>query len=473
MRADDPIFPLRKLVGCLAGIGLVFLAMALTYWQLGQRAAVRAQVGIATTRNVERMRYYDEALTMSARLNPFSADRSYERRYLRLAPQLERVIRDTLRLAGDQQAAADIALTGDANRRLVAMEMRAFALVREGEPRRASALLTSRAYKTQKRGYALGFKRASNRLTYITAKMSKNAALYVDVMLGVGFTLLLFAILAISRYLVRAGRRWSAGRKSAYEHALAHGVLVAQNEQLLELDQFKDELVATVSHELRTPLTSITGYLELVFDGETPLTVEQSKFLSVVDRGAKRLSAIISDLLFVAQAQAGPMILERKPIDVAALVEESFTAALPRATEGSVELNLGRCDDCQVVGDRKSLSQVVDNLLSNALKFTQVGGLVEMCVFAQDNSVAIEVSDTGTGISPADQKELFNRFFRTEAAMKGAIQGTGLGLSIVKTIVERHGGEITVESSEGKGSRFRVILPRTVNIANAPLGVAA
>jgi signal transduction histidine kinase len=209
--------------------------------------------------------------------------------------------------------------------------------------------------------------------------------------------------------------------------------LAEQNERLIELDAVKDDVIALVSHELRTPLTSIVGYLELVLEDANELTKEQQKFLGVVDRNANRLLGLVSDLLFVAQVQAGRLTLEKDVLNFPELVEEAVAAALPSATERRVEISLSRCDEkAEIFGDQHRLAQVVDNLLSNALKFTPVGGAVEVRVLTESDSVAIEVADTGIGIAAADQEKLFTRFFRTEAVMKKAIQGTGLGLSIVK-----------------------------------------
>ncbi len=458
-------FPLRTLVGGLAAIGLVFLALALTYWYLDQQAAARARTSVTAARNVEQMRYYDEALTMSARLNPFSADRSYERRYLRLGPQLDGVIRDTMRLVDDRHAAADIALTGDANKRLVAMEMHSFALVRTGEPRRAYALLTSPAYNTQKRRYAHGFEHALSRFTYVTAKTSGEATFYVSVMLGVSFALLLFGILPISLYLVHAARRWSAERKSAYEDALAHEILAVQNEQLRELDRLKDDFVASVSHELRTPLTSIRGYVEMMLD-DMQLRDEHRHFLSIVDRNSERLMKLVCDLLFMAQVDAGRFELEYASVDLARLAAERVEALLPIAEAKGISV---RVDGEGVIadGDPLRLAQMMDNLLSNALKFTEDGGQVVVRVLRTPETSVIEFSDTGIGMSAGDQQRLFERFFRAEGALSRSIAGTGLGLSIVAAIVDAHGGKLNVQSTEKEGTTFRVELPLRARAAAA------
>jgi len=232
-----------------------------------------------------------------------------------------------------------------------------------------------------------------------------------------------------------------------------------QNERLLDVDRIKDELLAMVSHELRTPLTSILGYLELVREDHA-LTDEQCTYLQVVDHNAQRLLALVSDLLFVAHAQAGPVVLEQDVIALREIVEQSVTAARPAAASRGIELMLDPSGGPDVFGDAQRIGQVMDNLLSNAVKFTPTGGSVVVRLLTSGELAVVEVADTGIGMTAADQEALFVRFFRTESARKSAIHGTGLGLSIVKAIVEAHGGEITVESSEGEGTTFRVFLPK-------------
>ena len=245
-----------------------------------------------------------------------------------------------------------------------------------------------------------------------------------------------------------------------------------QNERLLDVDRMKDELLAMVSHELRTPLTSILGYLELVRDDHT-LTAEQSTYLGIVDNNAQRLLTLVSDLLFVAQAQAGPVLLEHDPVALDGVVERAVVAARPAAVSRGVDLTLHPSGGAAVIGDAQRLGQVMDNLLSNAVKFTPAGGSVAVRLLTSGERVLIEVADTGMGMADADQEALFTRFYRTESARKSAIQGTGLGLSIVKAIVEAHDGEITVDSAPSEGTTFRVFLPKAPSLTVVPVGHAA
>jgi PAS domain S-box-containing protein len=237
----------------------------------------------------------------------------------------------------------------------------------------------------------------------------------------------------------------------------------AANEQLRELGAMKDDFVALVSHELRTPLTSIRGYLELVLEGPDGLSKETGEFLGIVDRNAARLERLVDDLLFMARLGSGKLELSLEDTDLAALARESVGAATPRASAQAVKLECAVEEVPAVRGDPGRLGQLLDNLISNAVKFTPDGGHVDVRVFPQNGDVAIEIADTGIGISANEQGQLFQKFFRTSAAGDRAIQGTGLGLSISKAIVEAHAGRIELESEENIGTTVRVLIPVAEN----------
>jgi PAS domain S-box-containing protein len=240
----------------------------------------------------------------------------------------------------------------------------------------------------------------------------------------------------------------------------AQQALAEQNERLRELDRLKDEFISLVSHELRTPLTSIRGYLELLLDGGVgELSDDQVRFLGVVDRNSRRLMHLVGDLLFLAQIEAGKLALELGEVDLDHLVEECVEAAKPFADEKGIELAADVERIPSMIGDRSRLGQVLDNLVSNALKFTNEGGSVSIRISAHDGEAVVEVEDNGIGIAPEEQDQLFDRFFRSSEATERAIPGTGLGLTIAQAIVERHEGSIEVESAPGKGTTMRVRLP--------------
>jgi signal transduction histidine kinase len=223
----------------------------------------------------------------------------------------------------------------------------------------------------------------------------------------------------------------------------------------------KDEFIALVSHELRTPLTSICGYLEILLhdDVMAELPAVQLNWLEVIDRNAERLLRLVEDLLLAAQASAGNLALEKAELDIAAIVEHAVQAGTPVAAARGIELTWSTEPLPAANGDRLRIGQVIDNLVSNALKFTPAGGTVNVRAYPHRSAVRIEVADTGMGIPEDEQGQLFQRFFRTARAQEQAIPGVGLGLSISKAIVEAHDGRISVRSSEGTGTTFFIDLP--------------
>jgi PAS domain S-box-containing protein len=249
-------------------------------------------------------------------------------------------------------------------------------------------------------------------------------------------------------------------RVARAESESSQRALAEQNERLRELDRLKDDFISLVSHELRTPLTSIRGYLELLIDGGAgELSEEQQRFLTVVDRNSKRLMQLVGDLLFLAQIEAGKLALELGEVDLDAVIADCLEAAKPMADEKGITLETSAERLPSMIGDRGRLAQVLDNLVSNALKFTGEGGTVTVRASSVEGNAVIEVEDTGMGIAPEEQEQLFDRFFRSPEATERAIPGTGLGLTIAKAIVERHEGSIEVESVFGKGTTMRVMLP--------------
>ncbi|HVC88775.1 MAG TPA: ATP-binding protein, partial [Gaiellaceae bacterium] len=227
-----------------------------------------------------------------------------------------------------------------------------------------------------------------------------------------------------------------------------------------ELDRLKDDFVATVSHELRTPLTSMMGFLEMLREGEAgQLSDEQKRFLAIVYRSSERLQRLVGDLLFVARLDAAGLQLQFGAVRVDELTRElvESSSALARSREIALTAELGEVPPAW--GDHERLSQLVGNLLSNALKFTPAGGSVKVRTFTDERCIVVEVEDTGIGIPEAEQERLFQRFFRSSTATEQAIPGTGLGLVISRAIAEAHGGSISVSSKPGQGTCFRFELP--------------
>lgn len=248
------------------------------------------------------------------------------------------------------------------------------------------------------------------------------------------------------------------GRAAELEEATRR--LEGQNKELLELDRLKDEFVALVSHELRTPLTSIVGYLDLVLGEDAePLTPTQRKFLATVHRNVERLTMLVSELVFLVQIDSGRLTLSLAETDIGQLLAEATEAAQPAATAKQIELRFEADRLMPALCDRDRIAQLVDNLLTNAVKFTPAGGRVDVRAAQVGDAVAVSVSDTGIGIPADDLPRLFDRFFRASSAITNAIPGTGLGLAISQAIAEAHNSTITVESDLGRGTTFRLLLP--------------
>ena len=277
--------------------------------------------------------------------------------------------------------------------------------------------------------------------------------------IAVGATILSALVLARLGGIVQTLDRLRARERVVRGEAeSAHRRLAQQNEQLREADRLKDEFVALISHDLRTPLTSIMGYLELTL-GDEDLKDDQRRYLEIVDRNADRLLRLVNDLLFVARLEAGQLELHPSDLDLAAIVRQSVIEAEPRASAKKIALTCSAGDVPAVRADKGRMFQLLDNLVSNAIKFTPEGGDIEVSVARVNGSVQLEVADTGIGIDPNEHRQLFNRFFRASTAAQRQIPGTGLGLYIAHAIVDAHGGSISVESAPGQGTSFRIDLP--------------
>ncbi|MBD8043074.1 PAS domain-containing protein [Arthrobacter sp. Sa2BUA2] len=220
----------------------------------------------------------------------------------------------------------------------------------------------------------------------------------------------------------------------------------------------KEDFVASVSHELRTPLTSIIGYLDLVVSDaeEEGLSASLQASLSVALRNAERLLVLVADLLTTA---SDSIHLEARELSLRDLVRSAADSAQPRAKAAGIRLVVDAPSDVRGVFDSMRVQQVLDNLVSNAIKYSPDGGTVTLRVVGRGASVLLEVEDEGMGMTEAEQGEVYKRFFRAAAVKKAGIPGVGLGLGITKDIVDAHGGNISLTSQLGAGTTFRVELP--------------
>lgn len=228
-----------------------------------------------------------------------------------------------------------------------------------------------------------------------------------------------------------------------------------------EVAIMKNEFVSMVSHELRTPLTSIKGYVDLIVDGEAgEINDIQREFLEIVQENSDRLVALINDLLDISRIESGRVHLRVEPLEMDEVARGVVYTFRTFAEQQGVELRWEAEEGLvRAAGDRDRVGQVLMNLVSNAIKYSPDGGDVTVMLTRLGGEIKIAVSDTGIGIDPEDQKELFSKFYRVDSKLTREIGGTGLGLSICKTIVELLGGTVGVESAPGAGSTFWFTLP--------------
>jgi signal transduction histidine kinase len=276
-------------------------------------------------------------------------------------------------------------------------------------------------------------------------------------------TVAAIAGLMVQRLVAETRRRTELLQEQTDALASASARLAEQNERLLELDRLKDEFVATASHELRTPLTSLSGYLEMSLDpAEGPLTQTRENHLRIAQRNAGRLTVLVDQLLFLARADSHPLALDPQPVDLGEILDEAAETAGPAAGAKNIVLQV-EAEPQRAVADRTQLVRIVDNLVTNAVKFTRDGGTVRLVARGEGARTILEVTDTGVGVPSSDLPDLFNRFFRGRNAIEEAVAGSGLGLAISQVIAEAHGSTIEVESTPGSGSTFSLALPRAAS----------
>lgn len=242
-----------------------------------------------------------------------------------------------------------------------------------------------------------------------------------------------------------------------------------------EIDRMKTEFVSNVSHELRTPLTSIRAYTEMLLDGEADNPETRSEYLQIILDESERLTNLINDVLDLSKMEAGKKVYKFARNDPAAIARKVAVVCASSAEAKGLSFSLEIPESPQdALCDHDLIHQAILNVTNNAIKYTPSGGSIVMRLTREsqpsDASVAretwaIHVIDTGQGISPEDQKKLFNKFFRVENTLNQDIGGTGLGLALVKQIVMVHQGEVGVESELGKGSTFTLRFPREFNPA--------
>lgn len=224
-------------------------------------------------------------------------------------------------------------------------------------------------------------------------------------------------------------------------------------------NQSKSDFLARMSHELRTPITSIQGFVRLL--DVTKLAENDRQYCQIIDQAALQLLTLIDDILAFSKLQSNTVELTNQPLDLAECVEQVIAMFTPQAQHKGLCLGVDYAPELLLdrIGDSIRIQQILSNLISNAIKFTDEGGVYLSLKTNTEQAVIIEIRDTGIGIPKAGQNQLFNAFAQADTSISRRFGGTGLGLSIVKSLVELMDGDIQLRSSEGEGSTFTITLP--------------
>jgi signal transduction histidine kinase len=246
-------------------------------------------------------------------------------------------------------------------------------------------------------------------------------------------------------------------RRAEADLAAALAAQKAANEALERLNRTKSEFVSIVSHEFRTALTGIQGFSEMMRDEDFTLD-EMKEYAGDINKDAQRLNRMITEMLDLDRMESGRMTLNLAEVDLNQIVVEVAERARPSAPAHPIRLELDEALPL-LTGDRDKLTQVLTNLVSNAVKYSPAGGEIVLCSRRDNDQAHVLVQDHGMGIPPEALEKVFERFSRVESGTNRYIQGTGLGLPIVRQIVQMHGGRAWVESTLGEGSTFQFTVP--------------
>ena len=238
-------------------------------------------------------------------------------------------------------------------------------------------------------------------------------------------------------------------------------VIVLNNiSKLDQLERIRRDFVANASHELKTPITAIRGLTETILDDEKMAADIRQGFMEKVHAQSIRLSSLVTDLMTISRLESDHQDKSVHAFDLGELVRRSMADCTALCQEKQLQTELSLPDSAMIInGDAQAISQLVDNLIDNAIKYTENGGTVSVKLEKENNTAKFTVEDSGIGINPQDQQRIFERFYRVDKARSRELGGTGLGLSIVKNIAEEHDGNVTVASNPGMGSTFTITLP--------------
>ncbi len=444
------------------------------------------------------IQYYDEVLTQSARNYAFTSDKKWKSRYLSFEPELDSAIKQAI-AEGDAQDQKYFSSVDAANTALVAMEHQSLDLVDKGQAGAAITILESNEYARQKAIYEQGLRNYVQRQgsNYDEASILSTNGLQavisnIQVQISSSTNLMIISVIAIAVLLVVAGNLITRSiynplqqlRKAADE--LEQGNYAARvriktgdeleelgdafnkvadslgktAEERMQVDKAKTQFLSITSHELRSPMTPMKAQLQMLEQGYLgKMNRAQKESLGIVVRNADRLDKILVDFLEISRIEAARLKFEFRKTDLAKTTRDVIDFMEGYVPEKRIRIK-GSIKSLPIIdADADRVSQVLRNLIGNAVKFSPDNGTVEVGARVQGKFILFSVKDHGMGISPENQKKLFEPFFQVDKTFSRAQQGTGLGLAICRGIVESQDGKIWLESAEGKGTTFYFTVP--------------
>ncbi|MFC1551603.1 sensor histidine kinase [Candidatus Latescibacterota bacterium] len=230
--------------------------------------------------------------------------------------------------------------------------------------------------------------------------------------------------------------------------------------RLFELNNLKNKFLGIAAHDLRNPLTSIRGFCEIILEEPEDLSDDNLEMLNIIHEAAEGMLRLVNDLLDISVIESGKLDLQKNSISMKSLIEDKIKMSKIVAARKDIRIEASLPDVHEAMFDKNRIEQAFDNFVGNAVKFSPSGTTIYILCAETDTDVSFSVRDEGPGISEEDQGKLFGEFQRLTAQPTGGEKSTGLGLSIVKKIINAHNGNITVKSELGKGTTFKVSLPR-------------
>ena len=416
----------------------------------GKEVAATATLELKVQRLIADVRHFDELLTGSANMAAATGDRRWRDRYDNHVGMLDEAIA-SLRAISPELFERELGGDTDAaNRRLVAMEERALDLALSGHGDQARAILDSDAYAEDKRIYSTGNDRAQQALVATAGHARQRVSLLAA---WLNLATLLLTVVASAAWLALHRRSRADRARTELE------IVRAQSTAAETANRLKSEFIANTSHELRTPLTAILGYAEILSERVDSHDEEASAACETIVRNGEHLLQIINDILDFSKLDAGAGSVRREPTDPMLVVNDVIALMRVRAKEKGLALDFALSTRVprQIDTDPVRLRQVLVNLIGNALKFTDSGGVeIELGYDsgARAGRMTFAVKDTGIGLTTAQQNRLFEPFAQADGSIERRHGGTGLGLAISRRYARMLDGDIDMQSAAGKGSTF-------------------